>query len=204
MKRLQTNGFWVWKFVEYMARLEISPSIKRSQKKLCLKPVELTATWQHHLLLQLLNLRTGAGERSPITCKGRKGVAAFYARHFSVSPAFDGGTYLLPVAALLTPPSKEGSYNLRASMTVGCHGDRNRLARLRVRRLDHYGPTGAPIFTPVGATTRFLQRWRSKAVLVFHLSSNTGFLPLDEAIAQERCLSSYPGRMGGGNAFGAS
>ena len=44
------------------------------------------------------------GKGSPITCKGCRGVACIYACHFSVSPAFDGGAYLLSVAALPSPP----------------------------------------------------------------------------------------------------
>ena len=53
------------------------------------------------------------GNGSPITCKGRSGVAGFYVRHFPVSPAFDGGAYLLSVAALHSPRPKEGSFQLR-------------------------------------------------------------------------------------------
>ena len=51
------------------------------------------------------------GKGSPITSKDRRGVAGFYAHHFSVSMAlYDGGVYLLSVAALPLSPSKEGSY----------------------------------------------------------------------------------------------
>ena len=38
------------------------------------------------------------GRGSPITSKGRRGVAGFYARHFSVSRHCDRGAYLLSVA----------------------------------------------------------------------------------------------------------
>ena len=35
-----------------------------------------------------------------VTCKGRGGVASFYARRFSISQLRDGGAYLLSVALL--------------------------------------------------------------------------------------------------------
>ena len=53
------------------------------------------------------------GKGSPLTYTGRRGVPSFCARHIPVSLAFDGGTYLLSVAALPSPPQKEGSYQLR-------------------------------------------------------------------------------------------
>ena len=53
------------------------------------------------------------GEGSPISWKGRRAVAGFYARPFSVSWAFDGGAYLLTVASLVPPPNKESSFQLQ-------------------------------------------------------------------------------------------
>ena len=57
-------------------------------------------------ILTIFRLQNKKG--SPITCKGRRGVAGFYARHFSVSPAFDGGACLLSAAA-----PKQGSHQFR-------------------------------------------------------------------------------------------
>ena len=36
-------------------------------------------------------LKEDAIKSSPLTCRGRRGVADFHAHHLSVSPAFDGG-----------------------------------------------------------------------------------------------------------------
>ena len=46
----------------------------------------------------LKNQRVVKGKGSPITSKGRRRAAGFYAHHFSVSHYFDGGAYLLSVA----------------------------------------------------------------------------------------------------------
>ena len=46
----------------------------------------------------------------------------FYTRHFSVSPTFDGGAYLLSVVALSSPPSTEGSCQLRLGWSSDAPG----------------------------------------------------------------------------------
>ena len=48
-------------------------------------------------------------EGNPVTSKGRRGVTAFDAHHFSASWHCDGGAYLISVAVVPWPPPKEGS-----------------------------------------------------------------------------------------------
>ena len=46
-------------------------------------------------------------------------MAGFCAHHFSVSTAlFDGGAYLLSIAALPLPPPKEGGYSFTTPMLM--------------------------------------------------------------------------------------
>ena len=60
-----------------------------------------------------LSLEWNCKKGGPITTKGRRGVADFYAHHFSVSTILcDGGAYLLSIAALPLPSPKEDSYSL--------------------------------------------------------------------------------------------
>ena len=58
-----------------------------------------------NVLLHLCQIK----EDSLITHKGRRGVAGFYARHFSVSWHCNGGAYLLSV--LPSPAPQKGSYS---------------------------------------------------------------------------------------------
>ena len=69
---------------------------------------------------------------SPIICKGRRGLG-FHALHFSVNQAFDDGAYIRSIAY-----PKGGQIPITALLTVRCPGNRTRLARLRVRCVDHY------------------------------------------------------------------
>ena len=71
------------------------------------------------------------------------GDARFYARYSSVSPEFDDGAYLRPVAAFPSNPHKEGQLLIAAWLTVEGPGNRTQLARSRARRLD---PAGASVF----------------------------------------------------------
>ena len=54
-----------------------------------------------------------AGTGSSISCKGRRGVAGFYAPHYSVCLAFWWWCYLLSIAASPPLPPNEGSYQLQ-------------------------------------------------------------------------------------------
>ena len=61
-------------------------------------------------------------------------MTGFTITTFSGSPSFDGGAYLLAVATSPPPPTRNGSCQLR----LECPTNRTRLARVGVRRLDHY------------------------------------------------------------------
>ena len=68
---------------------------------------------------QLVGEQVIKGKSCPITTKGRRRVAGFYAHHFSVSTAlYDGDAYLLSVACLPSPPPKEGSYSFTTNMLM--------------------------------------------------------------------------------------
>ena len=74
-------------------------------------------------------------------------MADVYARHFSISLAFGGGAYayLLSVATL---PSPRPAPQMKATSNYGLvdrliPGDRTRVVRIRVRRLDHYNKATA-------------------------------------------------------------
>ena len=54
------------------------------------------------------------GKGCPINSKARRGDAGFYDRHFSISMAFEGGSYRLSVAALRTLSPKESSIPITA------------------------------------------------------------------------------------------
>ena len=62
------------------------------------------------------------GKGSPMTSEGRREVAGFYARNFSVSQLRDGGTLLLSVVALTSPPQLRASTHLGTTTThvEGC------------------------------------------------------------------------------------
>ena len=79
-----------------------------SDRKLLFEKVPLN--WEEDLEMmskfvdrKVRNPTRPKGKGGPITCKGSRWVAGFYAYHFSVSPAFDGGAYLLSVVALPSP-----------------------------------------------------------------------------------------------------
>ena len=73
-------------------------------------PGKTTESCHVHIALtvQFLKHRNG----SWITCKGRRIVICFCARHLWVSQLRDGGAYLLSIAALPSPPPKEGREHL--------------------------------------------------------------------------------------------
>ena len=57
----------------------------------------------------ILTIKKGEGKGSPMTHKGRRGAAGFYARHFSLNPTFDGGAYLLSIPSLPSPPPRRAT-----------------------------------------------------------------------------------------------
>ena len=66
-------------------------------------------------------------------------MTGFYAHHFSVTKAFDGGAYLLSVRRRFTFAAPyEEQRSITAWLTIGCPRNRTRLARLRIQRFDHY------------------------------------------------------------------
>ena len=52
------------------------------------------------------------GNSSPITTKGRREVAGFYARYVHESRDCDGGAYLLSLAVLSAPPRRSAAVHL--------------------------------------------------------------------------------------------
>ena len=70
----------------------------------------------------------------PITSTGRRGVVTFYARHLTVALTSS------PLPFYLRRPEKSGQLQISAWLipSVECPWNRIRLARLQVRRLDHY------------------------------------------------------------------
>ena len=103
-------------------------------------PIENQHNWENFAKIGILHCITAIkmSKGGPITRKGRRGITGFYANHFLMCRAVDGGAYLLSVPALPSPPRKDGCHQLRLWLTIGCPGNRNRLPRVRVQRLDHY------------------------------------------------------------------
>ena len=67
-----------------------------------------------HFLMQVLGMTLAEKIKdSPRTCKGRRGVAGVDVWHFN------GGAYLLSVAALPLPTPRGGQLQIRACLAVG-------------------------------------------------------------------------------------